>query len=441
MPILTPPPFVGFIIDRLKRAGYQAYIVGGAVRDACICRPATDWDVATSAKQDQIEAVFQDVSRFSLKFGTVTLVHSGRHFEITPFRGPANHIRDDLERRDFTMNAMAYDVQNHEILDYVGGRRDLTIGWIRATCDPPARFREDPLRLLRAVRLSAEFRFQLETGTAKALSDSAPLLTQVAPERIKDELMRMLLSPRPSIAFKMMHQTGLIETFLPELVEGYLQKQNAHHRTTVFKHILETLDRVEPIPVLRLTALFHDIAKPRVKKKIHGEWRFYGHETASAAMSEQIMTRLKFSKEMIQNVAHLIRHHMIDYNPEWGDAAVRRLVRRVGGIWIRPLLTFRRADLLAHGLQELRQNKTDHADPLKRLDRLGSRIRELEKNHFPVSTRDLAVDGRKVMEILGLEQGPEVGNRLKELLEKVIDHPELNTEEGLVSLLNSMKLS
>jgi len=420
------PRFVTFILNRLKNAGHQAYIVGGAVRDVCLSRPLTDWDVATSSQPQDIEALFRDIRLFTLKQGTVTLVDSGIHFEVTAFRGPKNHIKDDLARRDFTINAMAYDTEKDEILDPYGGRKDMARKLIKATGVPETRFREDPLRVLRAVRFAAELRFGIDTGTQTAITHMAPLLSNVSPERTRDELMKILMSPRPSMGFKIMRKTGLLKYFLPELLEGYLKRQNPLHQYTIFRHIMETIDRVDPVPVLRLTALFHDIAKPRVREKIGDRWRFFGHAEASAGLSEEIMGRLRFSRDIIKKVTNLIRYHMIDYHSGWSDGAVRRLIRRVGQDQIMDLLDLRQADILAHGLHLQKDNL---------LTELRERVENLTNNQMVTKSSDLAIDGHKVMEILRISPGPEVGNILNILVEKVTDTPELNTETGLVAAL------
>jgi tRNA nucleotidyltransferase (CCA-adding enzyme) len=429
-PTLEIPPFVTLILDRLEHAGHRAFIVGGAVRDACLDRPVYDWDVATSAAPEQITAIFEDIRSFTLKHGTVTLVDSGSHFEVTPFRGAAPVIEEDLAHRDFTINAMAFDRASGRILDPCGGMEDMARKRIRATGEPEARFREDPLRLLRAVRLSAELGFQMDPETLEWMTSSAYLLGSVARERVRDELLRVLVTPRPSGGFKLMRRTGVLEHFLPEILEGYRRKQNVHHRFTVFRHIMETMDGAEPTPVLRLTALFHDIAKPRVRKKVNGEWRFIGHEEASAAMAEEIMNRLRFGRDMIRKVVNITRHHMIGYDSSWSDAAVRRLIKRVGLEDMDELLLFHRADLLAHGI---RDQKLDLLEELSR--------RVHAQTASPPATRaaDLAVDGDLVMKTLGLQPGPEVGKVLEELTERVLDQPELNTPERLLRVLKAMK--
>ncbi|MCD6295922.1 MAG: HD domain-containing protein [Deltaproteobacteria bacterium] len=426
------PKFVTFILNRLKRAGHHAYIVGGAVRDYCLKRATTDWDVATSATPGEIKTVFHGIRLFALKHDTVTLVDSGHHFEVTTFRGKKNNIEVDLGHRDFTINAMAFDLENEEILDPHGGKSDIKRKLVRAVGDPDARFREDPLRLLRAVRLATELKLRIETETLNTLTRMAPLLRLVAAERIREELMKILISPKPSTGFNLMVKTGLLTHFLPELLEGYKMRQNSYHRYTVFRHIMETLDRVEPDPVLRLTALLHDVAKPRVREKTNGEWRFLGHEKASAGLSEQIMDRFKFSKHMIRKVTNIITHHMIGYNTGWTNGAIRRLIRRVGLEDIMDLIAFRRADIFAHGLN-------DHKSDI--LDELEKRIIIQLNGPMAGTTQDLAIDGYKVMERLGISPGPKVGEILKQLMEKVTDCPEMNNKETLLGLLDTLTLS
>jgi tRNA nucleotidyltransferase/poly(A) polymerase len=422
------PKFVTFILDRLKTAGHQAYIVGGAVRDFCLQRPLTDWDVATSAQSEEIEAIFRDKKFFALKYGTVTLVDSRKRYEVTPFRGRKNCLQEDLARRDFTINAMAYDPEKAEFLDPFGGNVDITRKTIRSVGDPRARFSEDPLRLLRATRFAAELGFRIDPVTLGTLSRMASLLHLVAPERIREELVKLLVSPKPSIGFNLMVRTLLLKYFLPELLEGYRKRQNAHHQYTIFKHIMETVDTVEPVPVLRITALLHDIAKP---------------EEVSASLAEEIMDRLKFSKGVTGRVTKLIRHHMILYDARWSDAAIRRLIRRVGLDQIMDILTFRRADLLAHGL--IRQKpalalpSSGKAGDLGLLKELEGRIKDQFGGTVVTQVQDLAIDGYKVMEVLGFSPGPEVGKILKYLMEKITDDPELNEETRLTLLLEQMK--
>jgi len=426
------PGFVLAIIERLHAAGFQAYVVGGAVRDVCLNRPVTDWDVTTSASPVEIRRVFHDTGNFFLKHETVTLVNTACHYEVTTLRGDGNRvpaIEDDLAHRDFTINAMAYEIDGKVILDPYGGREDIHRRLVRAVGDPNGRFNEDPLRLLRAVRIAVELGFEIERGTMECISGMANQLASVAQERIRDELVKILLSSRPSRGFSIMRRTGLLRQILPELLEGFRKKQNKYHLYTIFRHIMETVDRVEPEPVLRLAALLHDIAKPRVRRRIRGEFRFFGHEKESAVLAREIMERLRFSNDMIKQVTDLIGLHMIGYDRKWSDGAVRRLIRRAGPENVDRLLSFRKADLMAHGLID---------EKLDLLDELEKRVGELRDNRFVKNRNNLAVDGKIVMEILGLPAGPEVGNVLGELMERVTDHPELNNEKRLIELLEEM---
>ena len=429
------PEFVSTVLNRLRDSGHQAYIVGGAVRDMLMHRKVSDWDIATSARPEEIAALFEDISHFSLKHDTVTLLDNDKSYEVTPFRTAFENgttIDEDLGYRDFTVNAMAYDPQEDRLIDPHGGRLDISGKLVRAVRDPRERFLEDPLRLLRAVRVATELRFKIEKQTLQVVTEMADQIAAVAKERIRDELMKILMCPKPSIGFNMLRRTALLEFFLPELLEGYRRRQNTrYHRFTIYRHILDTVDRVDAEPVMRLTALLHDIAKPRVRAKIAGTFRFYGHEEASAELAGEIMDRLKFSKNMIGQVIHLIRHHLIGYDSKWGDPAVRRLIRRVGPQNMDRLLAFRRTDLLAHGIEDIQ---------LPLLTELGERVQRMIERPLAVKPGDLAIDGHTVMEILNLSPGPRIGKVLEQIMDEVIDHPNWNRREKLISLLSRMKV-
>jgi tRNA nucleotidyltransferase (CCA-adding enzyme) len=425
------PVFVLSIIHRLHDAGFNAYPVGGAVRDSLLKRPVADWDIVTSASNDEIIRVFNNVRHFSLKHETVTLVHEKSHYEVTSMRGRDNNgdIEEDLGHRDFTVNAMAWDITKEVAIDPWGGKKDLRDRIIRATGDPAERFKEDPLRLIRAVRISVELGFKIEDRTWDVIVKMAPGLRLAAPERIREELMKILFVRRPSTGFRLLVRSGLLAAFLPELMEGLLKRQNHWHRYTVFRHIMETVDHVEPDPIMRLAALFHDIAKPRVRIKDRGEFHFHGHAGASAMLAREIMERLRFSNETTRAATNLITHHMVEYDDRWSDGAVRRLIRRFAPDPIEKLLKFRRADLLAHGVAD---------KELELLSELEERVRTLMEDHQLGHVSDLALNGKMIMDILGINPGPEVGKAQRLLLERVTDHPELNTEEALTYLLKEM---
>lgn len=426
------PGFLTQVLDRLRKNGHSAYLVGGAIRDACLKRPVTDWDVVTSASKPEIHELFSDTRQFSLRHDTVTLVDNRASYEVTPFRGNqgTGDLETDLGHRDLTINAMAYDRESEFLIDPYGGREDLKKKSIRAVGDPGDRFAEDPLRLLRAVRLAGELNFTIEKETLKAISRMSARLHDTARERIRDELVKILISPRPSQGFRLMQRTGLLEVILPELLAGYRKRQNKHHRFTVYRHILETIDATEPGILLRLTALFHDIAKPWVRTKTKGAWRFIGHEKESAAMTREIMKRLRFSNDEIGEVSLLVQHHMINYDSSWTDGAVRRLVRRVGPELIHDLLSFRKADLAARGRGD---------DGHEILEELEARIERILQDQTAGINRVLAINGYQAMEILGIGPGPALGKILHDLLERVMDHPELNNEKDLIRILREEK--
>ena len=424
------PDFLSYLLSRLEENGHSAYVVGGAIRDVCLQRKITDWDVVTSASKREIGSIFSNLRHFSLKHETITLVDKEANYEITPFRGGhgLGDLVTDLGHRDFTINAMAYDPVSEVLIDPHEGRADLKKKLIRAVGDPGERFEEDPLRLLRGIRLASELYFNIEKKTWNAIPLLAPRLHDVARERIRDELVKILMLPKPSPGFRLMRRAGLLQVILPELLEGYRRQQNEHHRFTIYRHILETMDLTKPELRLRLTALFHDIAKPRVREKREGAWRFIGHEQAGADMTQEIMKRLRFSNDEIRDVTHLIKHHMINYDSSWSDGAVRRFIRRIGPEMVSDLISFRKSDLIAHGSEDKGNNI---------LSELEERVGNILRAKIPGVNKSLAIDGKKVMEILGIEPGPEVGKILQDLLERVTDQPELNNEYDLIRILKN----
>jgi tRNA nucleotidyltransferase/poly(A) polymerase len=373
-------------------------------------RPATDWDVTTSASPQEIRAVFERLRSFSLKHETVTLVHRGRHYEVTTFRGPKRTLEDDLQHRDFTINAMAYDMRKSAVIDPWGGRRAIGKRVVRGVVSPEDRFREDPLRLIRAVRFAVELGFRIEEKTSRAISSMTETITTVAPERIRDEMIRILVCENPSQGLHLLRKTGLLGWILPELVD-------------VGKAKRRVVDQVAPEPVLRLSALFCAVAQSASQ----------GHGTKRDMAAKSIMARLCFSKSMIRQVAKLVEEERVlaGYHSSWRDGDLRRFIRRVGAENLETLLALRKANLasLAKGAQE----------PLRRLKEVQSRIRGLIKMPLVRGMQDLAIDGSKVMEITGLSQGPEVGRILAHFSEELMDHPEWNTRRKLVAMLKKMK--
>jgi tRNA nucleotidyltransferase (CCA-adding enzyme) len=426
------PDIVLMISERLIKGGYQAFIVGGAVRNSMLGCQANDWDVATDAMPDTIHDLFPEMTRFNLKHGTVTLVSEGRHFEITTFRGTqgfSSSIEEDLAHRELTFNAMAYNITNKRIIDPFGGQRDIEEKVVKAVLNPSERFQEDPLRMMRVIRFSLELGYAIEPETLMAIKTMTQAIDIVAKERVREELLKILMTRRPSAGFYLMRKSGLLKGILPELVEGYRKRQNNYHKYTIYRHTMETVDSIKGDPVLRLSALFHDIAKPRVRKKSNGRWRFFGHATASAELTKEIMMRLKFSNEWITRVTHLIAHHMFDYKQKLSDKAVRRFIKQIGEDNVDGLIALRKADDLAHGLGRGFE---------KDIEKYKSRINSQMKKSYPFTISDLAVNGDDVMNMLGLQPGPRVGRILNQLLEEVIEKPEYNRKDKLIEIAKRM---
>ena len=427
------PDIVLKISEKVIKGGYQAFIVGGAIRDSVLGLQAKDWDVATNATPDRIRDLFPEMTSFNLKHGTVTLVSKGRHFEVTTFRGAGGFglsIEEDLAHRDFTFNAMAYNITHKRIIDPFEGKQDIKKKVVRAVLNPSERFDEDPLRMMRAIRFSLELGYTIDPKALIAINSMAEAIDRIAKERIRDELLRILMVKKPSVGFNLMRKSGLLKRILPELMEGYRKRQNNYHKFTIYRHTMETVDSIDKDPVLRLSALLHDIAKPRVRKKINGRWRFFGHATVSADLAREIMTRLRFNNEWIAQVTNLIAHHMFDYKQELSDRAVRRFIRKIGAENIDGLIELRKADDLAHGLGKIGENQIEEFK-----NRINSQIRK----SYPLTISDLAVNGNDVMNALNIQPGPRVGQILNLLLEKVIDKPEYNQKDKLIEILNDMR--
>lgn len=426
-----------------RASGFQCYLVGGAVRDTLMARAHTDYDIATDALPEQVSALFRRVIPTGIKHGTVTVLFNGTTFEVTTFRTETGYsdgrrpdsvsfaptIFDDLSRRDFTINAMAYDLLTDKIIDPHGGRQDLAAGLIRAIGDASARFREDGLRPLRACRIAAQLSFSIDEATLTAIPGALDVLARVSAERIRDELLKTLESPLPSIGLFLMRDTGILKVILPELLEGVGVEQGTLHCYDVFTHSVYACDAAPQTSlILRLAALLHDVGKPRTRKlEPDGHPTFYSHEKVSAEMVSAILTRLKLPVVVVKDVAHLVAHHMFNYQEEWTDGAVRRLIARVGEDKIRDLMELRRADQIGM----CRENAS--AFPQGLAD-FASRLASVMQRAQAFSIRQLAVDGNDLMQTLDLPPGPKVGVILKELLQAVLDDPGLNEREKLLEI-------
>ena len=440
---LRVPSDVETVVAALEKAGHAAYVVGGCVRDAIRGVDPQDWDVATEATPEQIQKLFAR-SLYTNRFGTV-VVRSGDHeVEVTTYRveaGYSDHrrpdlvaftdsLREDLSRRDFTMNAMAWRPGKNglpgELVDYFGGQRDLGARILRAVGDPDERFREDALRMLRAVRFATLLDMTIEERTAAAIRTNAHLAATLSGERINQEITKVLGAPRPSVAFRMLSDVGLLAVICPELEDCRNTPQEKFAAQNVLEHSLATVDATPAGDlVLRLAGLLHDIGKPETFADGH----FHQHEFVGEFKARQILRRWKFDKETVAEVAHLIRNHMFWYETVWTDAAVRRFIRKIGLDYIPALFALRRADNIGSGARSPRM----HA-----LEALWQRVEKEIAAANAFSLRDLKLDGNDIMRELGMAPGPEVGRILNELFERVLDEPSLNTREGLVELARSL---
>lgn len=421
----------------LQQHGFKAYLVGGAVRDLVRGVPAKDWDIATDARPEAVLRLFRRVIPTGIKHGTVTIHHKGLEIETTTFRIESDYsdgrhpdtvqyvptIEEDLSRRDFTMNAMAYQLPRGPLVDPFNGQEDIRRNIIRCVGDPLKRFTEDGLRPLRALRFAAQLEFHVEEATLAAIPRALSVTAGVAKERIREELDRILASRQPSIAFQLMEQTGLLELLLPELSRCRGVEQRGFHRFDVLDHSLLACD-VAPRqkPVVRMAALLHDIGKPLVRQKSsEGTWTFYQHERESARLARELLTRLRYPNTFIEAVCHLISHHMFYYESSWTDAAVRRLLARVGVEAMEDMLDLRRADAWA----------TTGIEPPPDYNReLQERIEAILRENSALSLKDLAINGEDLA-ALGIPRGPIMGRILTELLQTVLDDPQENTRERL----------
>ena len=426
-----------------QTAGFQCHLVGGAVRDILMGRAHSDFDIATDALPAQVLSMFRRVIPTGIKHGTVTVLFKGKTFEVTTFRTEADYsdgrrpdtvafapsIFDDLARRDFTINAMAYDLLANRLNDPHEGEKDLARGLIRAIGDPAERFREDGLRPLRACRIAAQLSFAIDKATTDAIPGALDILARVSAERVRDELLKTLQAPLPSTGLFLMKDTGILGVILPELEEGVGVAQGNLHCYDVFTHSLYACDAAPAESLLlRMAALFHDIGKPRVRAMDpEGRPTFYEHERVSAAMAEQILLRLKLPHAVVKDVSHLIAHHMFNYQEEWSDAAVRRLIARVGDEKIKDIIALRRADQVGM----CRENARTFPEGLANF---AARVSAVLEAGRAFTVRQMAADGDDIMSRLGLPPGPRVGIILEELLQAVLDDPSLNEKEKLLQI-------
>ncbi len=423
----------------LREKGYQCYLVGGSVRDLLLGFDVYDFDFATNAKPEEVSKLFRRVIPTGIKHGTVTVLMKNGTYEITTYRSDGTyldgrrpekvHFSDTLEedvlRRDFTINGLAYDISEEKIIDHVEGMNDLEGELVRTIGDPVDRFFEDGLRTYRACRFAAKLKFKIDEDTLKAIPETLHIAEKVSVERIRDEIMKMLEAEIPSIGLEYLRQTGLMELCLPELAAAYGVEQNKYHLFDVYYHSLYSCDSApQSKPLLRLAALLHDIGKvPTRRMGDDGEYTFYNHEVVGARMTRKLMRRLKFSNEQVQTVINLVSNHMFHYTPEWTDGAVRRFMRKAGLENLDDLFELRMADRAGNGMRE------GLPEPIKKLRKRIDHIIE-EENAFTV--KDLDINGNDLMREFNLKPGPVIGRVLNELLEQVLDEPGLNRYDILM---------
>jgi len=428
------------VLDDLKKQGFEAYAVGGCVRDLLRGEKPKDWDVTTNALPQQIIQVFPE-SFYKNKFGTVTVKTDSqdktlKEIEITTYRIDEEYsdkrhpdkviftksLKEDLARRDFTINAMAMDEK--EIIDPFEGQEDLEKKTIRAVGDANKRFTEDALRMLRAIRFNVELNFQIEPNTKKAISDNALLLRMIAKERIKDEFVRIIMSSQPDQGIELMRETMLLKYIIPELEQGVNVEQNRHHIYDIYQHSILALKYAGQQNFsleVRLAALFHDIAKPQAKSGQGPDSTFYNHDMMGAKLSAQILERLRFPKQTIEKVAHLVRNHMFVYDVEQvTEAGVRRLLRRVGPENMQDLLNLREADRIGSGVPKAVPYKLRHLQYV---------IEKVSRD--PISVKMLKINGEDIMELLNIKPGPKIGLILNALLSEALDDPKKNEKKYL----------
>jgi putative nucleotidyltransferase with HDIG domain len=431
-----------------NRSGKEVCLVGGAVRDILLGKKASDWDAATNASPEEVISFFKYVIPTGIKHGTVTVLYKGHSIEVTTYRTESDYsdgrhpdkveyartIEEDLSRRDFTMNAIAVKLPDGNIIDPFNGQIDIKKKIIRCVGNPNERFNEDGLRPIRAVRFASQLQFEIDESTLNAISGALEKTAKVAPERIQQELSKILMSDKPSIAFRLMEQTGLLKLILPELFSCRGVEQKGYHKFDVLDHSLLACDAASSIAenslIVRLSALFHDVGKPVTRRMGEsGVWTFYNHEKESSKITRTILSRLRYPNNVIDGVCHLIEQHMFHYTEDWSDAAVRRFIIRAGENNITDLFALRRADAFRHEAKPM--------DPRSLLP-FQNRLEKILSQTKVQSLKDLTVTGKDLMEI-GIPAGKQLGIILNELLEAVIDDPELNTKEKLLEIAGKIQ--
>lgn len=429
------------IIRTLEDHGHEAFVVGGCVRDCVLGLEPQDWDITTDAKPSEVKRLFSRTVDTGIKHGTVTVLLGDGAYEVTTYRIDGKYsdgrhpdsvtftpsLEEDLKRRDFTINAMAYS-DSRGLQDLFGGAEDLKAHVIRAVGDPEERFKEDALRMMRAVRFAARFGFEIEDDTYRAISDLHELLSKVSYERIRDEFTKTLLTDNPDYV-KIMRETGLIHIFIPEWDQMVIPQNTIHHIYNVEDHTMSVLRLIPKDRVLRLSAFFHDIGKPESRTTDeNGTDHFKHHPERGAVITADVMRRLRFDKDTIKKCVTLVRWH--DLRPNDSDEAVREAVSEIGKDAFPDLFVLKRADILS-------QSAYKRAEKLAMIDMFERRYNDIIARHDPLSIGDLEISGKDIMD-LGVKKGPSIGRILSELLSIAIKDPSVNKHDKLLELASDM---
>ena len=459
---LKLPQLVTKTLEFLEQNNFQAYVVGGSVRDLLTGKPVKDWDFTTNAKPKDLQKLFPE-SFYDNNFGTVGVtveelikqfdlknydfnqdnLELGSVFEITTFRTEGKYsdgrrpdeiswgktLEEDLKRRDFTINALAIR-QNHdqELIDLYSGQEDLKNKLIKAVGDPNARFGEDGLRMLRAIRLAAQLGFLIESQTLQAISQNARLIKKISWERIRDELLKIVSAEFAADGIKLLLSTTLLHYILPELERAVDIDQAGHHTKDVWHHSLDSMQNCPTKnPIVRLAALIHDVGKPIAFRRQNGKITFYGHEVVGGRIAKQIATRLHLSNKDAERLFILVRYHMFAYDSHMTDAAIRRFIRKVGLENINDMMALRIGDRVGGGSKQT-----------------SWRLRELQERigkvlYTPMQIKDLKVSGHDIMEILNINGGPKVGQVLQTLFDEVMEDSNKNDRDYLLKRIEELK--
>lgn len=439
---------IKYLTQKMNEAGFEFYIVGGSVRDMLLGREVYDYDFTTNARPEQVAGIFPHVIPTGIKHGTVTVVHRKQHYEITTYRADGDYsdgrhpesvlysdsLEEDISRRDFTINGLAYDPIKNEIYDYTGGLQDLKDKIIKTIGSAEDRLSEDGLRSYRAFRFAAKLQFKIDPLVIEAVQKTLHISEKVSAERIRDEIMKMMTAEKPSIGLEYMREAGLLKQCLPELAEGYGLTQNKYHKYDIYYHSIYSCDAASPEePLIRFASLLHDIGKvPTRRAGTEGNNTFYNHEIVGSRMAKRIMQRLKFSNDEIARVVNLVSNHMFHYTDDWSDGAVRRFMRKVGVENINDLIKVRMADRRGNGTKS-------GFPPQIRI--LCQRVEKIIEEENAITVKDLQITGHDLMNHLNIKPGPGVGIILNELLEKVLDDPEMNQKDTLLNEASEFALT